>query len=230
MIYIVHGEDTAKSRNLILNQQKKLTAKDRFELDILDSSPSDLFQKLNTKSLFGEAPFVVFNITKAGRTNVDKYVEICKGTPRDTVLIIYSEKILSTKNAFIKNLKSKEVISELKPQGNVFKFTDTLFYKNRNSTYKQLQLLLNEEKSPFEIFSGLLYALRTLAQAKFESESLKTLKPFVKSKAITQAKNFTKEDIVNLFQQFYEMDRNSKIGELDPDMLLTSAIEKVLNS
>jgi DNA polymerase III delta subunit len=74
----------------------------------------------------------------------------------------------------------------------------------------------------------ILYGLRTVATCVYNSPSSSELKPFVRSKALSQAKNFNAGNIPGLFQDLYELDKKIKIGELNPDLAVTIAIEKIL--
>lgn len=233
MVYIVHGDNPSLSRALIQNQQKKLETESKIEIDINDTSPEDFFEKTHSGDLFGKSPFVVLDVTKAGRTNVEKYIEVLKNVPKETVIIVYSEKSLSSTNAFIKRCKemdAKVISNDVEKDSNIFKFIDALFYKNRQTAYKELRKLKTNQSSPFEIFPMILYGLRTIAGAKFNSPSFMKTGGFVKNKATTQAKGFSQDQIKKLFMIMYELDRGSKFGEVDPEMLVTLATESVLNS
>jgi len=153
--------------------------------------------------------------------------------PKDTTLIILSEKELSKSNIFIKNtknLKARLNFNEIAPQSNIFNFVDAVFYKQREKAYQELSKLLKDDVSPFEIFSMLNYGLRTLASAKFESPSYQKMSDFVKRKAYSQSKLFSKEQIAELFEKLRKIDMESKLSEIDEDLLIPTTIETVLNS
>ena len=108
MIYIVHGEDASKSRQLILNQLSKLNAASKTDLSIADASPQKLAESLSGITIFGDTPFVVFDISGVGRKNVDDYVDVIKKVQTEFTLIIYSTKKLTKSNAFIKAFSESE--------------------------------------------------------------------------------------------------------------------------
>lgn len=233
MIYIVHGEDTSKSRKLIINQQKKLNVEKNQEHSILDVSPEKLNELINSIDLFGEYPFLILNITNTGRSNFEKQVEILEKTPDKTTVIIYSEKALPKTNIFIKNadsLKAKVIDNPLIPEGNVFRFVDAVFSKRRTFAYKELQSLLEEKHDSFELFAQLQYGLRTTMSAKLNTSAHQEAKSFIKAKAENQAKLFTLETLKELYDYYYSLDKKVKIGEISPEMMLTMAVEKVINS
>jgi DNA polymerase III delta subunit len=233
MIYIVHGDDISKSRILIQNQQKKLNIESRVELNITDVAPEDFYEKSHSNDLFGNPPFIVLDITSAGRMNMDKYIEMLEKSPIATTVILLSGKSLPQTNAFIKNsgkLKAKINANELTPQSNIFNFVDAVFYKQREKAYSELSKLLKDQVSSFEILSMFFYGLRTVASAKFKTPSFSKLHDFVKKKSLSQASMFTEKQIVEIFEHLRVIDMKSKLSEIDEELLIPMAIEKVLNS
>jgi DNA polymerase III delta subunit len=233
MIYIVHGDDFTKSRNLVLNQQKKLGVESRVELDISDLTPEDLFSHVHSSGLFGENQYLVLNISKSGRTNLEPFLEKLKKIPQNIILIILSDKILTNNNIFIKNaikLDAKIIFNQKALLSNTFRFIDALFYKQRDRAYQELSKLSKDQTDSFEIFSMILWGLRNIAQAKFENHKFFSGRDFIKNKVYAQTKLFTPESIKRLYKALSDMDRDSKTGGVDPDLLIPLAVEKVLNS
>lgn len=233
MIYIVHGEDISKSRILVQNQQKKLNAQSRIELDITETTPEEMHEKSHSNDLFGNPPFIVLNITNMGRLNADLFIDVLSKIPHTTTLILLSAKSLPKTNAFIKNadkLKAKTNFNDLIPQGNIFKLVDSIFYKQREKSYSELQKLLSDSVSPFEILPLIFYGLRMVTSAKFNSPSFKKLHDFVKNKSSSQAKLFTAGQLKDIFNKLRELDMKSKLSEIDEEMLIPVVIETVLNS
>ena len=158
----------------------------------------------------------------------------------------YLEKLLKYQNHYnnnfvgafqnkclIKNaekMKARLNLNEIKPQSNIFNFVDAVFYKQREKAYQELSKLTKDQVSPYEILSMMYYGLRTLAQAKTDSPSYKKLHPFVKGKAQTQSKNFTLEQLLDVYEKFRKIDMKSKLSEIDEDMLIPMIVETILNS
>ncbi|MBU0534655.1 hypothetical protein KKC62_00400 [Patescibacteria group bacterium] len=233
MIYIVHGDDISKSRILIQNQQKKLNIESRIEIDITNVTPEEIYEKSHSNDLFNNPPFMVLNITSAGKTNMDKYIEMLEKAPIATTIIILSGKSLPQTNIFIKNaerLKARINANEMVPQSNIFAFVDAVFYRQREKAYSELSKLLKDQVSSFEILSMFFYGLRTLSSAKFSSASFSKLHNFVKRKALSQANLFTENQIKEIFEELRIIDMKSKLSEISEELLIPMAIEKVLNS
>jgi len=233
MIYIVHGDDIVKSRFQIINQQKKLDSKNKTELYIQDIAPSDLLKTTFSSDLFGNPPFVVLNVTKAGRMNIKPFLEVILKTPNTANLIILAEKELPKSSAFLKITNKKGIkilVNKTTPDGNSFKFMDAVLYKRRNQSYKEYGKLMKEDASPFELFSKILFGLNAISGVVFKSPSTDKLHPFVKSKAIKQSEKYSKESLTKLYQDLYNLDKQIKTGLIDIDNLIPLTIEKVLNS
>lgn len=237
MIYIVHGNNFVKSRYLVSNQQKKLNIDNKYELDILEKTPEELFEIINTPDLFGVFPFVVLDVSNAGRTNLEKYVDILQTSLQtkisETHIVILSNKSLPKTNVFIKNinkLNAKVIYNEDTPNANIFKFIDRLFEKKRKETYQELDKLLKEEENGVYIFTMILFGLRSITQAVFKSPSFFKKASFIKSKTEKQSKLYTKDMLKDLFNKLYNLEKKIKVGEIDEEILVPLAIENVLNS
>lgn len=233
MIYIVHGDDISKSRILIQNQQKKLNIESRIEMYITEITPEAIYEKSHSNDLFGNPPFIVLDVTSAGRMNMDEYIKMLGKAPIAATIIILSGKSLPQTNTFIKNsvkLKAKINANEIVPQSNIFSFVDAVFYRQREKAYLELSKLLKDQVSSFEILSMFFYGLRTIASAKFSTTSFSRLHDFVKRKALSQANLFTENQIKDIFEQLRIIDTKSKLSEISEELLIPVAIEKVLNS
>lgn len=231
MIYIVHGEDTSKSRALILNQQKKLNIVNKKEVLLDDIDIKELEIMLNSNSLFGEPSFFVIDVTKF--KGDEKYIEILRKKSNETIVIIYAEKTLTKTNLFIKNastLNAKIVENTIVPKENIFKFVDVLFSKNRQETYKEYEKLINSDTDAFYIMSMIYYGLRNLTKCVYKSPSFEKSSPFTRSKTIQQAKNYNQKQIKNIYENLYKLEKEMKLGEKDTNIVVTMAIENVLNS
>ena len=78
MIWIIHGDDYAKSRTFILNQQKKLLVENKREIKLSESSPKEILEAASSFDLFGKAPFIVLSTTDYKQTDFSKFAEVLK--------------------------------------------------------------------------------------------------------------------------------------------------------
>jgi len=232
MIYLVHGDDYAKSRKLILNQQKKLSMGLKVERDVADFSPRELYETACSFDIFGNPPFIVLNIPNTKVAESEEYIKIIKKIPNETLLIVLCQRELGRTNAFYKNastLKAKVVLNNKAQTSNIFKFVDSVFFQNKNASYEELEKLTEEGNDPFYILSMLLYGLRNITHAKFTTVEFAKKSSFVREKALIQTKNFTHQNIKDLFAFMYDMDKKLKTGLINQEIALVYTIEKILN-
>jgi DNA polymerase III delta subunit len=232
MIYIVHGDNSSQSRALILNQQKKLGVETRIEIEADQITPEQLYEKTVSSDLFGNLPFIVLDVTNINKQAQELFIKIFKRIPDKTNLIIYSQKTLTKTSPILTMVDDSDVklvASSKETKSNIFKFVDNLFYKNRSETYLELEKLVHENADPFYIISMILYGARTLANYIYDSPAAVSMKPFVKSKVEKQSKAFTKDSVKTIFNNLYEIDKKTKVGELSPDLAVTIAVEKILS-
>ena len=232
MIYIVHGENLSNSRTQILNLQKKLNTLAKTEILLGDITPEHLLEMLSAFDIFGEAPFVVVDISTTHFSKYEGFAKLLAKAPHQSTLVILANKELSKTNAFLKNktAETRIILSAPAVSTNVFKFVDLLFYKNREEAYKELTKLLIVGEDPFYLFSMIMYGLRNVAHAKFNSPSFAKVAPFLKGKAVSQAKHFSEEKLTTGFSQLYHLDKAVKTGVLSPELLLPVTIEKILKT
>jgi len=232
MIYIIHGGNLSSSRNFILGLQKKSGVESRFEAPISEISPSRLLEVCSSFDMFGNAPFVVLDISKVGRMDMSEYVEVMKKIPCEAVLIVLSSEELSPSNAFVKNsakLEARVMVFKEISKANVFKFVDFVYSGNRKASYSELCRLMLAGADVFYVFSMLLYGLRNLSYLKFESPSLSRVPLFVKGRLKVQAEKFSEDDIKEIYRSFYQLDKDVKNGQVQQEMLVPLAIEKVFS-
>ena len=231
MIYIVHGDDVVKSRSQIINQQKKIDTKNRIDLTLENISIQELTTHMTSNSLFGEQSFVVVDVTGAKVT--EEYIEVFKNKKENTVVIVYSEKTLPKTNVFIKNaeiLKAKIIENRNEHNENIFKFVSILFSKDRVNTYKEYEKLIKADTDLFYVFTMILYGLRSIGKGFYKAPTFENGSSYVKTKVNNQLRKFDEQDIKNIYEKMYELEKGLKLGKVLPDVAVSMAIENVLNS
>lgn len=233
MIYILHGSSLSSARSFIVGiHEKAETISSKKEILIEETSPEEFQNITSSVDMFGGSPLVILDITNYGRRDLNPYVEVLEKVPYDKALVIVlSGKKLRKSNVFIKNAKKLDARVkefEQKDDSDIFNLVDRVFEGKRKASYKELQKLILMEKNEFYIFTMLAYGLRNLAYVVFSSPEYEKMHPYVKSKVKKQSMKFTKEDIKNLYKDFYDLDLKVKTGKIDSEILVPMAIEKVL--
>lgn len=229
MIYIVHGNDYAKSRKLIINQLKKHPESIKKEINLSEITPKELIENIATKDIFGNVPFIVINLDQ-NSTNLSNYISVLEKAPTETPIILLSVTNIPKNNELIKradDIKAKIIQNEKTNSANIFKFVDFIFSGQKKAAYKELNLLLNENNDPFYIFSMILNGLRNVLHAKHLTQKHHKKSSFIKNKASNQAKNFSEKNLITAFELMYNTDLKIKTGKIDPETFLVYTIEKL---
>ena len=230
MIFLLQGDDIPLIEKAVLALKKK-QKHEILEFDINSCTPSHLLGACRTYDIFQNPPFVVLRVDKSAKIQLESFYGILGSIPQETKLLIVCFFALGKTSAFTKNsdkIVFKTEILTQKQVGDVFGFLDFVFLQNRQGAYRELAALEQGGHDAFYIFSMFLYALRNIFYVKFESPEVSELKDYSKRKAIQQAKNFEKTEILELFDYFCLLDKKAKTGQIPVSLLNVLAVEKVL--
>lgn len=228
MIYLIYGQNPAFVRNFLKNQiiNSKTDTKE-YELQ-QDEDISLLEQTLQT-NMFGVTPLNIVNVTRAGKDLTEKLISLLKTYPLAKVAII-SYKDLENSDFLVlavRSLKGRVVNISSFRHKEIFDYLDSLFSLEIKSCQKNLQKLLLYDNDPVYILTMLHYQLRNIALAKFGVES--KLKNWQLDSVKKQAKNFSNEQIISLYQLLYNYDVGLKSGNIAPEILVSIVSKQILS-
>lgn len=209
---IIHGEDTANSRQF-LNTQIDSFKKQGLDIVRLEASSLDvptLEQNLNSSSLFGaDKAVIIFGFFKlTASKNRDKLKQILVKN-QDKLIIFYEEKAV---NANSLKVFDKAMIRLFKPNPIIFKFLESITPNNQKQIITLLKQLEDSGEASELIFAMLVRQIRMLLVAIDAPEELKTA-PWQKQRLISQAKSLGFEKIISLHTKLYEIDKSVKTGK-----------------
>lgn len=230
MLYIIHGEDVVKSRELILEKTKNLNAINYKEIIFEDYTLNDIYNFLNTDSLFSSKNALVIDITNSKINS--NHLDLFKNKSSNTTLILYSSKKIASSSILIKNInliKAKQIDNNKQHPENMFNFVQALYLKNRLATYKEYEKLINAQTDEYYIFSMILWGLRNVSKCIFDAKSFKDSSEYSKSKTLIQAKLFNEIKILDIYKEFYTIEKQLKTTDLDIKIAIFRSIEIVLN-
>jgi hypothetical protein len=69
-----------------------------------------------------------------------------------------------------------------------------------------------------------------MAKGFYKSPSFERGSPYTKSKVLGQLKGFSEQGVLELYDKFYTLEKGLKTGEIQPEIVVSMAIENVLNS
>ncbi len=229
MITIIHGDDIAASRIYFLDKKK-----DR-DIQILDGEKitlSDLVESIEGSELFFLKDKALF---------IEDFVSKRKPSKEVEEIIVYLKKSSSKIDAYLwegKELSKKQIsqfgtaitIKTFKIPQTTFVFLDSIRPGNGKKLVQLFHQTLqtSDEEFIFYMFVRqfrLLLALSDQNSAD-EIDEVKRLAPWQESKLSSQAKNFSKEKLVEIYQKIYKIDLAQKTGALS--MPLSPTIDFLL--
>lgn len=229
MIWFLHGKNEIQIQE---NMQKILKSSDyseKIEIPAENTEPQYFADIVCTPNIFSPKNLVLVPLEKASEELSLKYIEISQNKAEDTDVLFYLQKNVSAKSKILPELKKlKEVkIIEVKDEKDwtIFNFADAVFDKNRKKAYELLKTLELKEENSVAIHAVLTNHLKNLARIVFNAEI--KVAPFVKTKLQRQAKNFSNNDILNLYKFFYKVDKDLKTGGIRENVANVLTIEKV---
>lgn len=208
-IFVFSGNDIVSSRKAFLEHLEGLE-RDSFEVERINGKDltSEFLELLSSPvSLFGEKKALIIENFLAGAKSKEKDKIIRRIVSLlDCSIVIWESKDISKaeqlkypKNFIFKNFKLP---------ASLFIFLDQLLPNNSIGNLKYLTIAL-ETVDPNFLFLMLIRQIRLLILAKDSNDLLK-LAPWQKSKLQKQAKGFSEEKLIQIYQKLLEIDFNQK--------------------
>lgn len=208
---IIHGEDIKKSYDRLMALQKKYK---ELGLNIYlhpaaEILPTALRQELGSTDLFETKSLVIIygliSLTKS--KNKDALIKTIQDNPNSQI-ILYEERELTATQ--LKSFPKAEIeVFKIPPV--IFKFLETLRPGNQKEILTAYNRIVVQGTEPEFIFAMLTRQIRMLIQAKDLPSGLKT-SPYAKKMFISQAQNFTMDQLINLHHHLYKIDKKIKTG------------------
>ncbi len=213
MIYIIHGDDISASRKFFIDKKKSLT------LPVMDGEKLtllDIKQQGATGGLFEKAEplFVEGFLTNAkpGK-NLDEISKYLKANSKTVDVYFWERKELTKKQCSI--LGAGVVIETFKIPKNTFGFLDSIAPGNGKRNVELFHSAIAGSSDEL-LFFMLIRQFRLLLAVSTGStiDETKRLAPWQKSKLLSQAKNFSKEKLVEIYKKLCKIDLAQKTGGL----------------
>lgn len=228
MITLIHGTDSAASRNYFLTEKQK--HQDKATLDGTSLTLTDIMQATAGSGLFGEQE-TVFIEELLSKKKVSKDVEAIityLASQKDCPIFIWESKELTAKQ--LQPFKGADIKVFSIPK-TVFAFVDSIAPHNSQKMLALYHTLLAEEDAAFVLFmlsrqTRLLLALHE--QGDKTISEVQRLAPWQLGKLKKQASLFSKEQLINLHNKLYQLEHDQKTGNLS--LPLDDAIDFLLAS
>jgi DNA polymerase-3 subunit delta len=147
-------------------------------------------------------------------------------------------------STFNLQLSTQDVERLVKPkiESNVFGLIDAISQKNDKLAVKSFSDLIENGENELYVLTMIIYQFRNLLIAKdivdrnqskhvskFEMAKLSGLNPYVAEKSMNQIKNFSFNDLKNIYEKLFQYDYRIKIGKIEPKIALDVMIMEFCN-
>ena len=230
MLFVIHSQNSSFVEEELRRVKKKFDTLEHIEHFAKDISPAKLLDITSTYDIFQNPPHIVVRFDKT--VEPEPYYEISTKIFKTSPTTFVFPYDLTQTHPFIKNVsKVKFEVRTMQSASfpKVFGFVDSVFQQNRDPAYKQLNQLLLEGTDQFYILSMVLYGLRNIYFAKFQSPEFFALKDYSRNKALTQSKKYTEDVVLELFNYLYTIDKKVKTGIYSVEVGLSLVLEKILS-
>jgi len=233
MLSLLHGENLSESRAALVKLVQGFEG-DVFFWDKI-SDPVEFLRLAPSSSLFASKILLVFESSKAKEFGNPKFLEELAGVDAadgaPTVVLWVGGKVpLSSR--LVKQVRRQGGrifgFTEKVPKS-IFPFLDALGRKDEARAFLELDRLLQQGREPIYILTMIVYHLRNTARVLFDpQESKKVLHPFVYKKTVAQAKNFSTEKIVQLYDRAFRSDLALKTSTQDGRLVLSRLVAETV--
>jgi len=209
---IIHGSNQVKAQeklsSLIAEAQKKGLEIEKKEAK--DLSSASLSQSLNSSSLFSSSRLIIINdlLSLPQSNNRKKLIEILKKAKTKNLIVFEGKDVHP---ATIKSLSALQIF-HFKEDLSIYKFLESLVPGKPKPALKILKEIVDSRQSLEKLFFMLIRHTRQLIQVK-TSESLK-LAPWQLSKLKKQSSLFTTNQLIDLHQKLYKIDKRQKLSQI----------------
>lgn len=227
MLSLIYGTNQVAIRDFILRSAKEVKASNIKEYNLDDATVGSVEATLQA-DIFGEVALNVVDVSKILKAQLEKLFDLLKRYPSANVILASNKDLEITSPIYkvVKAFKGKVVPATVARPKEVFNYLDDLFNKHEQACYKSLQKLLEMDNDPVYILVMLQYQLKNIALAKFGLSH--KLPPFQVSTAQKQAKNFTEEQILELYGWLFTYDVALKTGKIVPETVALLVTQKIL--
>lgn len=212
MITIIHGSDTTKSREYFLQERQKATNPILLEGDKF--TQTDLAQAVSGNGLFDtQQEIFIENLLSRKKVSAELDAIVLALSRATGTITLWESKDLTAKQIGVFN---NAQVKQFKIPSIVFTFVDSLAPKNSKKLISLFHQLL-EQEDPIFALSMLQRQVRILLGLKDEYVSISEVSRLASwqlGKLKKQANLFETDELINLHNKLYELERGQKTGTL----------------
>ena len=222
---LLYGTDGTKIVSRLLEIKGKYPKEQIYEISgVITIDEINLY--LQSYSMFGTNELLVWRVSKKTEITDDILKLIAEDISKNLVVML-SENLPKNSKLFKYFGQVQQFILDEKEK--VFSLLDVISRKQSQLSIKNYYKLINEKNDPIYINSMLFYQFKNILHAKFNSETYRSMNPFVKQRLISAINNFSNYECVNIIKEIYTIDLKLKTTSIDNEILVLNLILKVVN-
>lgn len=220
MITILHGDDTAASRNALYQAKQKTKYAVTFTGD--EVNLTDLAQALQGDGLFTEIKtiFIEDLFNKKRGDELEAIIAYLTEQGKEHAIYLWERKLLTATT--LKLIKNATIAAYKLPQ-ELFRFLDAIRPNNSDHAITLFHRALSTTDSEM-LFFMLVRQFRLLLAVKETDtpiEEVQKLAPWQKSKLKQQAKLFSRDKLFSAYTHLSKIDKQAKTGEATTPLTTT---------
>lgn len=211
MIYILHGDDTAKSRKSI----DDLKGDFKFVyINGVKSSLGEILDKISTQSIFDEKIGFIIERFLSKKRKLKEMIDLVQGSvPANSLIIFWEDKLLT--GALPKQENTK--IIEFKLPKYYFQFLDSLHPNNSYNLHRLYEDLLKSMSSE-QLYYSIIKRVRQLRIVSGGDESsieeTARLAPWQVSRLKNQATKWSEKDLMDFYNRLFDIEIRMKTSNI----------------
>jgi len=222
---LLYGTDGTKIVSRLLEIKGKYPKEQIYEISgVITIDEINLY--LQSYSMFGTNELLVWRVSKKTEITDDILKLIAEDISKNLVVML-SENLPKNSKLFKYFGQIQQFVLDEKEK--VFSLLDVISRKQSQLSIKNYYKLINEKNDPIYINSMLFYQFKNILHAKFNSETYRSMNPFVKQRLISAINNFSNYECVNIIKEIYTIDLKLKTTSIDNEILVLNLILKVVN-
>jgi len=228
MIFLIGGKNKESSRKALLDLKKNYSP-EAIQTTVLDASfEGSLEAPFSAQSLFGGKPLVIFELNRDWKKFEESLVKsLGKAASVEVDALLWIDGTLPKNSRLYKTvaeLGGKVVFFEEEGISEIWPLLEALANKDRPRAFSRLQSLLAKGESGIGILVMITYLTRNLLAALYQNDYFKSLAPFQRKKLLTQVKNFTEDELLEIYSYLLSLDMALKGSPLSEELLLSHLI------
>lgn len=222
---IIYGKNKAKILDAYSREKSKFKEEEVSRLDN-EVSVSDLYNLLNSFSLFGDGGLVVWYLDDKKYIS-DSHLELIKESRKNILLVLLSN---LPKNSKI--LKVFDVLDKFDNEDpiKIFPLLEQISSKNKKGVVNLYYKMLREGNDPIYINSMIFYQYKNILHFFVQSETYNTLNPYVKRGLSKYVGMYDVLECANIIKEVFVTDKFLKSTNLNNEVLVLNLILKIVNN